>query len=129
MLDDYRDLTEELSDYEKGTLVPFILRGLSNKVGSAMAVTNAVMCKAAKAHNIETSEPRIRKVIQYLRITGIIPHLLSGRRGYYIATTVEEYDVCIDSLLKRIAAQEMMVNQLIFQRKQFVKENENKNQH
>ena len=98
-------------------IVPALVNGLKKRVGARYAIRNKTMCQALKARGFEkVSEPRIRKCINYIRINGLVPHLIANSRGYYVATTVEEVDKYANSLKDRataiLAMRKALVDQL-----------------
>ena len=117
MIDGFEEITESITPYEKEMIVPALVNGLKKRVGARYAIRNKTMCQALKARGFEkVSEPRIRKCINYIRINGLIPHLIANSRGYYVATTVEEVDKYANSLKDRataiLAMRKALVDQL-----------------
>ena len=55
------------------------------KQGKAKAVTSTVICKA-----LNINWPRLRKIINHIRINNLLPALCSSSTGYYVATNMEE---------------------------------------
>ena len=47
---------------------------------------------------------RIRKCINYIRINGMVPHLIANSKGYFVATSVEEVETYCESLKGRAEA-------------------------
>lgn len=91
MLTGFEKYTESLSDYELNVLVPVFVQGLKTKIGKERAVTNSYMIKALKQQGYEKlSEPRVRKIINYIRCTGLIHNLVASSKGYWIETDQEE---------------------------------------
>ena len=41
---------------------------------------------------VKVDGPRIRKIINHIRLNGLVPGLMATSEGYYIATTPEELD-------------------------------------
>jgi hypothetical protein len=86
----FPEYTAKLSDYEKYTLLPIIVRGLETKIGQDNAITNPQMVKAMKAAGYKITEPRIRKLVNHIRINGLIINLIASSKGYYISHDIEE---------------------------------------
>ena len=101
MINGFSEETAPLNDYEKDTLLPVIVCGLKTKRGSSMAVKNAYICSRLKAAGYKVTEARIRKIINHIRVNGIVPLLIATSAGYYIATNVKEVEDYIDSLYGR----------------------------
>ena len=101
MLNGFKLQTEPLTDYERDTLLPVIVRGLSNKFGKARAITNTAIVKAMKGAGYILTEARLRKIINHIRINGMVRWLVATSNGYYIATSVDEMRQYIESLRGR----------------------------
>ena len=93
MLKGFEEQTNELSDYEKGVIVPILIRGFENKIGKDKCVTNKQICNSLNNEltlKIKVTEPRIRKCIYYCRNNNLIPRLIATSKGYWIATNKQE---------------------------------------
>lgn len=91
MINGFIEETEQLNDYEKGVLLPLVVRGLQTKVGSQMAVTSKVIIEALTVQGYKgLSGPRVRKLINHIRINGLIKNLVASSKGYYIETDITE---------------------------------------
>lgn len=91
MINGFEEYTEHLNEYERDTLLPLIIRGLQTKIGSKNAITNKKMIKALTSIGYDgLSEPRIRKIINYIRIQGLIINLVASSKGYYVENNIEE---------------------------------------
>jgi len=101
MLNGFQTQTEPLTEYERDTLLPVIVRGLANKFGEARAITNTAITKAMRGAGYQLTEARLRKIINHIRITGMIRWLIATSKGYYIATSVDEMRQYIESLRGR----------------------------
>lgn len=101
MIHGFQTQTEPLTDYERNTLLPVICRGLVTKVGEGMAITNTAITKAMKGAGYQLTEARLRKIINHIRINGMIKWLIATSKGYYIATSGDEVQQYIESLRGR----------------------------
>ena len=102
MVTGFEDFTAELTVEEKGKLLPLVVDILKTRVGQRWAISNKAICKILKDYNIpKVSEPRIRKVIHYIRENGLVPHLIANSKGYYIAESIEAVEGYIWSLRQR----------------------------
>ena len=91
MINGFQEFTEHLNEYERDTLLPLIIRGLQTKIGSKKAITNKKMVKALTDIGYDKlSEPRVRKIINYIRIQGLITNLVASSKGYYIENNIEK---------------------------------------
>lgn len=117
MINGFTTQTEPLTEYERDTLLPVIVRGLINKVGEAKAITNAAITRAMKSAGYQLTEARLRKIINHIRTTGMIRWLIATSKGYYIATSRQEMEDYIVSLRGREdairAVRESMERQLL----------------
>ena len=117
MLNGFQTQTEPLTDYERNTLLPVICRGLVTKVGEAQAITNTAITKAMKGAGYQLTEARLRKIINHIRVAGLIKWLIATSKGYYIATSRQEMEDYIGSLRGREeairAVRESMEQQLM----------------
>jgi hypothetical protein len=104
MITTFEDQTHPLTDYELKTLLPLMIQGFTTKIGKTRSVTNAQICKALNNKGYDVNEPRIRKLVFYIRQQNLVPNLIASSKGYWIATDINEVDTWIDSLQSRIDA-------------------------
>tara|TARA_R100000951_G_scaffold116523_2_gene128779 strand:- start:1422 stop:1769 length:348 start_codon:yes stop_codon:yes gene_type:complete len=91
MIYGFKKETEPLNDYERDILLPAIVKGLQTKIGKHNAITNIKMIKALHVHGYKSlSEPRIRKIINFIRIQGLIINLIASNKGYWIEENINE---------------------------------------
>ena len=122
MITNFEELTAELTDYELNVIVPAMISGLITKIGKEKAVTNSQMQKGLSKCNfkIKTTAPRIRKMIQFIRITGMVERLMATSKGYYISNDVKELESYTKNLIQRADAINQLANQLSFQTKKYM---------
>lgn len=101
MINGFEHITHDLTEYEKETLLPLFVKGLSKKIGSKNAVTNKHMVKALKEKGFVVSDARVRKIINVIRNHDLIPGLVATSSGYYVATSIEELEKYCESLGQR----------------------------
>ena len=104
MIKNFENETAPLSEYEEKTLVPVFIRGLITKVGKDNCITNGQIVKAMKGAGYRISDTRVRKIINHIRINGLVQGLIATSDGYYVATTEQELIEYEESLLGREAA-------------------------
>ena len=82
----FEEQTQPLTAWEQHNLLPVMLAGLRTKVGQDNAVTSGQIIKALKAEpfNFKVNGPRVRKVINYIRLNGLVRNLVATSKGYYI---------------------------------------------
>jgi len=100
MIQGFSEQTEPLTPYEQEILVPVLCRGLQSKVGKERAVTNKHIVACLKG-KYQIGEARVRKIINHIRINGLVPCLMATSGGYYVATEEAELKEYEDSLLGR----------------------------
>ena len=83
------------------------LRGVSPKIGRSNAVTSTVICKS-----LNIVGPRLRKLINHIRITNQLAGLCSTSKGYFVAENLGEIDDYIISLKQRIKSQVEVLNSI-----------------
>jgi carbamoylphosphate synthase small subunit len=101
MLKNFEQETQPLSEYEEAILLPLFVQGLSKRVGRENAIKNNEIVDPLKRLNYKISEVRVRKIINHIRIKGLIKGLIAASEGYYIATTDAELADYEESLLGR----------------------------
>lgn len=101
MIKNFEEQTAPLSEYEEKTLVPVFIRGLITKVGKDNAITNGQIVTAMKGAGYRISDTRVRKIINHIRINGLVQGVIATSDGYYIATTEQELADYEESLLGR----------------------------
>lgn len=104
MIPGHEKQTHELTEYELEKILPLVVKRMKEKVGKKSAVTNSHVVKMFKKHGYKLTESRFRKIIQHIRVNGLIPCLVSSGHGYYIATKQSEVEMYVKSLDKRINA-------------------------
>lgn len=119
MIKGFEEQTQPLNDYERDTLLPLIVRGLSTKLGARLAITGNKICNAMRGAGYVLDAPRLRKIVNHIRTYDLIPGLVSTSKGYFVASTAQELDECINSLQGRVDAIQAVINALNRQRKNF----------
>lgn len=104
MLSGFNEQTKPLTEYEKDTLLPLMIQGLMSKQGKKNAVTNSHICLMLKKQGYTISDARVRKLINHIRVNGMVIGLIASSDGYYRADTLEELDDYLGSLKGREAA-------------------------
>lgn len=119
MIKGFEEQTQPLNDYERDTLLPLIVRGLSTKLGAKLAITGNKICNAMRGAGYVLDAPRLRKIVNHIRTYDLIPGLVSTSKGYFVASTAQELDECINSLQGRVDAIQAVINALHRQRNNF----------
>lgn len=101
MIHGFENETRPLNGYEKNTLLPIIVRGLTNKIGATNAVSNSHICISLRNKGYKVTEVRIRKIINHIRTHGLVTCLVASGKGYYRAESRQEVADYIESLKGR----------------------------
>lgn len=101
MIKGFNSETAPLTEQEEKEILPIVLQGLKKKIGKANAVTNRTIVQRLNIAGHQTSEPRIRKIINHIRMTDLLPGLIATSGGYFIATSEAELLDYEQSLLGR----------------------------
>lgn len=82
MVTGFENYTASLTPYERELLVPVISDGLKKRIGSKYAIKNKDICRILRANGYEkVTEARMRKCINFIRIHGLVPHLVANSKG------------------------------------------------
>lgn len=118
MITNFEEITKELNQYEHDVIVPILIKVLSVRKGKARAITNGkIIIGLKQKFNIKTSGPRIRKMIHFIRITGVVTRLIATSKGYHRAERKTEMTDYINSLHQRVDSINQIISQLEYQNK------------
>ena len=101
MIKGFNSETAPLTEYEENVLLPLVLRGLKTKIGKENAVTNRTIVQRLNIAGYTVTEPRIRKLINHIRMTDLLPGLIATSGGYFLATSEAELLDYEESLIGR----------------------------
>ena len=104
----FEEITYELTEYEKTTLLPIVVKGLKSKHGKQNAITNKKICKALTKAGYKVNGPRLRKIIHHIRVEQLIIGLCCNSNGYYVTDSLEELNKYVESLAQRIRSQQQI---------------------
>lgn len=104
MIQFFSKQTAPLTEYERDTLLPIMVKCLERHVGRDAAITNSQMCEKMCAYGYQLNEVRTRKIINHIRINTLIPRLIATGKGYYVSEDEVEIKRYIESLKDREAA-------------------------
>lgn len=104
MITNFEEYTAQLTDYERDMLVPMLANFLKSRVGAKNAIRNKEVCRIFSEHGYKLTEARVRKCINFIRIHGLVPHLIANSHGYFCATSVAQVETYITSLDERAKA-------------------------
>ena len=106
MVRGFEDITKELTQKELKAARK-IANALRGRMGVKNAITNKEMMAAMESYGMPVdSTARMRKIIQYIRITGLVKGLCSSSKGYWKAATKDELHATFISMIERIKSQQ-----------------------
>jgi len=101
MITNFEKITEELTIDEQ-KIVNILVKRFREKQGRQNEITNKKIVAALWNHyQIKTTEPRIRKIINFIRIRSLLPGLIATSSGYYLTANPKELETYIQSLKDR----------------------------
>lgn len=101
MITNFEFQTAPLTDYESEKLLPIMVKCLERRKGKAMAITNSEMCSKMQAFGYAITDIRVRKIINHIRLYGLVSSLIASNRGCYVAEDPKEVRDYIQSLKGR----------------------------
>lgn len=104
MIQGFSEQTKSLTPYESNVILPLVLQGFHSTVGKEKAITNQQICFSLKRQGYKIDNARLRKIINHIRINGMVIGLIATSEGYYIAETRKELEVYLKSLEGREGA-------------------------
>jgi hypothetical protein len=103
MLKNFEKITIELTPIEL-EYVEFLGQWFMQNKGKENTVKNKDIAKLIKtAFDKKVTEPRVRKIVQFLRTNGF-PNLIATSNGYFYSDDIAEIEAWITSLKQREAA-------------------------
>lgn len=123
MLTLFTNITEDMTDLEKGTLVPMLLDTLRGS-HDENRMKGKWICGWFKASGYDVSEVRLRKMVNFIRVTNAAaPAVLIGAgNGYFLTRDMKIVEEQIESLQGRVdaiaAAIDALKSQLLNLKKQ-----------
>jgi hypothetical protein len=103
MITNFEDFTEDLTPDEIALLKPLI-KGLETKTKDnpikAPEIIKLMAVYTKSKGLVSLSEPRLRKLINHIRVNGIIP-VIATKKGYYVSYDKQEILDQINSLTER----------------------------
>lgn len=99
MINGFEEQTHELTQYEL-QLVPLFVQSFKTKIGSENAVTSREIVERMKPR-FKMSDARVRKIVNHIRTSGLLPNLIATSKGYFITENLEELEQYEMSLAQR----------------------------
>lgn len=110
MITNFENITEGLSHEETTIVLPKVIELVKWRRGKENAVTNRKLVNLLTAMGHNVSEPRIRKMINQIRLNGLVKNLLATSKGYYVTTDPKEIKNYVQSLRERASAINAIAN-------------------
>ncbi len=104
MLKGFEKQTHALNEYEMNTLLPLMVSGFKTKVGKSNAVTNKHICSSLAEQGYDVNEPRVRKIVSFIRMNHLVPLLIATSKGYWVSTDAQEIKDWVETMNGRIDA-------------------------
>lgn len=101
MLTGFEAHTEPLTTYEINELLPRMVKGLSARLGAEQALSNRQIIEILRTKGFSTTDARIRKIINYIRVNDLVPGLIATSKGYYVSKNPKELRGYIQTLAGR----------------------------
>ena len=92
MIINFEEYTHKLTERECKA-VPRVIQGLYNRKGKLYAIHGRKIAAILESEGFgKFSDVRVRKIINFLQVEGIIRNIVANSNGYYIATTQKDLD-------------------------------------
>lgn len=102
MVDCFERETAPLTEYEEQTLLPIMVKCLNKHRGKERAISNRKMMEGLENSGyVVGGSARIRKLINHIRVNGLVECLMATSNGYYITDDPWEMKRYIESLQGR----------------------------
>ena len=113
MITNFEEYTKELTENERDFILPVLVKVLRARTTKERVITNKQIVENLEEKlNLITSEPRVRKMINVIRMTGLVIGLIATGKGYYCTKSEEALKVYIESLEQRISSMESLKEQM-----------------
>ncbi len=116
MLTLFTNITEQMTDLEKSTLVPRMLEALRMAHGTPLK--SKWICALLGGDGYAVTDVRVRKMVNYIRVTNAAkPFVLIGTSaGYFLTRDIKTVDDQIESLEGRIDSMKAAIDSIKSQR-------------
>ncbi len=103
MIENFEELTYELTKFEIKKIIPYLVNRLKNNIGKESAVKNQRIIDVLHEATLDfkTTPPRVRKYIHHIRVNDLVMCLMATSKGYYRADSYKEELKYIKSLYQR----------------------------
>lgn len=109
MLPGFEDITFSLTESEMQWAVQ-IANGLSKRIGPENAITSDEIIKSyLEKRSVKLTGPRIRKIVNYIRMHDMVPCLVASSKGYYVTNDPKDLQRYAASLTGRAQAIQALI--------------------
>ncbi|MBC8315241.1 MAG: hypothetical protein H8E51_07035 [Bacteroidetes bacterium] len=100
----FEEVTKELSE-DEFSMLPNLIQILQEHADQENAIYSNDLCRkmATRCKVEKFSGPRLRKMVNYLRVNGILP-VIATSKGYYLSYNKDIIELQIKSLFERASA-------------------------
>jgi hypothetical protein len=109
MIQGFEEYTVDVTP-EEIRIVNLIAKSISLRIGVGNAITNREIRKKLSERNLDTSDVKIRKYIQYIRVNKLAPKLCASSNGYYIAESEEDWVKYRESFRERVRSMQFTLS-------------------
>jgi hypothetical protein len=102
MITNFEEITYEITD-EELQIVNLLIRGFKNHTSKNPIKAPDIVYAINNKYNFKLSEPRFRKLCNYIRTNSLLP-LIATSKGYYCSYDKTEIQQQIQSLRERADA-------------------------
>ncbi len=105
MIEGFEHITRDLTPQELKVIREIAVH-LRVKFGKQNAVTSKRICDGMndKYPSLKLTGPRLRRIINHIRVKGMIRNLVASSHGYYVENNIKEIRKYIQSLRERANA-------------------------
>lgn len=104
MITNFEDTTKGLSTNENKIILPRLIELVKWRIGKEKSITNKKLAHLLAEMGHDVQETSIRKMINQIRIHGLVENLLATSSGYYVSNDPKEINKYVLSLRERAAA-------------------------
>lgn len=97
--------SNRLTNFEQEKIVPNFIFQFTRHIGRENQVKAKEITKAYQNVGVKLVPSRVRKIIHYVRVNGLVQNLIADNGGYYVCLDNAEVEIYLASLWGRISQQ------------------------
>ena len=117
MITNFENFTSELNEFEVNNILPYIVDSWKRKIPDVDVINMKDMVAGLNSYLFKNkigyfrknnfykiykmNEPRMRKFIHHIRVSGIVPNLIATSKGYFLTNKKNEIQKFINSCRER----------------------------